>query len=166
MRRRFGRLDILVNNAALFLHTPLSTTTPEQWDSLLAVNLRGPFLCAQAAAPEMLRRKSGRIINIADVGGIRAWPSHLPYCISKAGLLMLTKGLALALAPHVQVNSVAPGAVLLPTKNSPARLRQRLRRTVPMRRDGSPAAAVVFFASAPSYITGQTLFVDGGVTAR
>ena len=167
-RRRFGRLDILVNNAAIFLRTPLSRTTREQWDRLLAVNLRGPFLCAQAAAPEMLRQKSGRIINIADVGGIHAWPSYLPYCISKAGLLMLTKGLALALAPHVQVNSVAPGAVLLP-KNSPARLRRRLRRTVPMGREGSPAdvaAAVVFFASAPPYITGQTLFVDGGISAR
>jgi pteridine reductase len=166
--RRFGRVDILVNNAAIFLRTPLFRTTPAQWDRLLAVNLRGPFLCCQAVAREMLRRKAGRIVNIADVGAVHAWPSYLPYCVSKAGLLMLTKGLALALAPHVQVNSVAPGAVLLP-RNSPTRLRRRLRRTVPMGREGDPTdvtAAVVFFASAPAYITGQVLFVDGGVTAQ
>lgn len=166
--RRWGGLDILVNNAAIFLKTPLLNTTPAQWDRLLAVNLRGPFFASQAAAREMVKRKAGRIINIADVGGVRPWPSYLPYCVTKAGLLMLTRGLALALAPHIQVNGVAPGAVLFP-ESFPAQLRQKLRETVPMGREGSPedvAAAVVFFATAPSYITGQVLFVDGGATAR
>ncbi len=166
--RRFGRLDLLVNNAGIFTRTPLFDVTAAQWDRLLAVNLRGPFFASQAAARWMAGRKSGRIINITDVGGLKPWSSYLPYCVSKAGLLMLTRGLALALAPHVQVNSVAPGAVLLP-ENFPARLRQKLRHAVPMGREGSPedvAAAVVFFATAPSYITGQVLFVDGGVTAR
>lgn len=166
--RHFGRLDLLVNNAGIFFRTPLERTTPAQWDRLLAVNLRGPFLVSQAAARVMRRAGAGRIINIADVGGIRAWPSYIPYCVSKAGLLMLTRGLALALAPRIQVNCVAPGAVLLP-EGAPPALRRRLRREVPMGREGDPedvAAAVVFFATCPPYITGQVLCVDGGVTAR
>ncbi|MBI4609086.1 MAG: SDR family oxidoreductase [Candidatus Rokubacteria bacterium] len=164
----FGRLDLLVNNAAIFFPTPFGRTTPAQWDRLLAVNLRGPFLVSQAAARVMQRAGTGRIVNIADVGGVRPWPSYIPYCVSKAGLLMLTRGLAVALAPRVQVNCVAPGAVLLP-EGAPAALRRRLRREVPMGREGDPAdvaAAVVFFATCPAYITGQVLFVDGGVTAQ
>lgn len=166
--RHFGRLDLVVNNAAVFFRTPLERITPARWDRVLAVNLRGPFLVSQAAARAMRRAGRGRIINIADVGGIRAWPSYIPYCVSKAGLLMLTRGLALALAPRVQVNCVAPGTVLLPDDASPA-LRRRLRREVPMGREGEPAdvaAAVIFFATCPSYITGQVLFVDGGVSAK
>lgn len=165
--RRFGRLDLLVNNAGIFFRAPLAETTPAQWDRLLDVNLRGPFFCAQAAARAM-GRGGGRIINIGDVGGVRAWPGYIPYCVSKAGLLMLTKALALALAPRIQVNCVAPGAVLLP-EDFPPRLRRRLKKDVPMGREGAPedvASAVLFFATAPSYITGQVLFVDGGVTAR
>jgi 3-oxoacyl-[acyl-carrier protein] reductase/pteridine reductase len=165
--RRFGRLDLLVNNAGTFFRTPLAETTPAQWDRLLGVNLRGPFLLSQAAA-RVMERSGGRIVNIGDVGGVRAWPSYIPYCVSKAGLLMLTRALALALAPRIQVNCVAPG-VVLPPEGFPERLRRRLRREVPMGREGDPAdvaAAVLFFATAPSYITGQVLFVDGGVTAR
>lgn len=165
--RRFGRLDLLVNNAGVFFRTPLAETTPAQWDRLLGVNLRGPFLLSQAAA-RVMERSGGRIVNIGDVGGVRAWPSYIPYCVSKAGLLMLTRALALALAPRIQVNCVAPGAVLLP-EGFPAHLRRRLRREVPMGREGDPAdvaSAVLFFATAPSYISGQVLFVDGGVTAR
>lgn len=165
--RRFGRLDLLVNNAGIFFRTPLADTTPAQWDRLLNINLRGPFLLSQAAA-RIMAATGGRIVNIGDVGGMRAWPSYIPYCVSKAGLLMLTKALALALAPRIQVNCVAPGAVLLP-EDFPDHLRRRLRREVPMGREGDPAdvaAAVLFFATAPSYITGQVLFVDGGVTAR
>ena len=164
---RFGRLDLLVNNAGIFFRTPLAETTPAQWDRLLDVNLRGPFLCSQAAA-RVMGRAGGRIINIGDVAGVRAWPGYIPYCVSKAGLLMLTKALALALAPRIQVNCVAPGAVLLPD-DFPPRLKRRLKREVPMGREGDPddvTAAVLFFATAPSYITGQVLFVDGGVTAR
>lgn len=165
--RRFGRLDLLVNNAGIFFRTPLAEITPAQWDHLLEVNLRGPFLCSQAAATVM-GKTGGRIINIGDVAAVRAWPSYIPYCVSKAGLLMLTKALALALAPSIQVNCVAPGAVL-PPEEFPPRLRRRLKREVPMGREGDPddvAAAVLFFATAPAYITGQVLFVDGGVTAR
>ncbi len=166
--RHFGQLDLLVNNAGIFFPTPLERTTPAQWDRLLAVNLKGPFLMSQATARAMLRAGAGRIINIADVGAVHPWPSYIPYCVSKAGLLMLTKGLALALAPRVQVNCVAPGAVLLP-EGAPPALHRRLRQEVPMARAGEPkdvAAAVIFFATCPRYITGQVLFVDGGVTAK
>lgn len=166
--KAFGRLDLVVNNAGVFFPTPLPRITPARWDRLLNVNLRGPFLVSQAAAAVMRRARGGRIVNIGDVAGVRAWPGHIPYCVSKAGLLMLTRALALALAPRVQVNCVAPGAVLLP-EGSPAGLKRRLRREVPMGRQGDPAdvaAAVLFFATAPAYVTGQVLFVDGGVTAR
>jgi NAD(P)-dependent dehydrogenase (short-subunit alcohol dehydrogenase family) len=163
---RFGRLDLLVNNAAVFFRTPLFETTPAQFDRVIAVNLRGAFFCAQAAARAMGKR-GGRIINIADVGATRAWPGYIPYGISKAGVVMLTKGLAAALAPAIQVNAVGPGVVLLP-EGFPRESRRRLTARIPMGRHGEPAdvaAAVCFFATCPDYITGQILFVDGGASA-
>ncbi len=165
--RRLGRLDVLVNNAALFFRTPLATTTPAQFDRLMAVNLRGAFFCSQAAARVMRRQGRGRIINIADVGAARAWPGYIPYGISKAGVVMLTKGLATALAPRIQVNAVGPGMVLLP-RGFPRESGKHLAARIPMGRSGAPedvAAAVRFFATCPGYITGQVLFVDGGASA-
>jgi NAD(P)-dependent dehydrogenase (short-subunit alcohol dehydrogenase family) len=165
--RRLGRLDILVNSAALFVRTPFERTTPAQFDRLIAVNVRGAFFCAQAAAPIMRGQGRGRIINIADVGAVRAWPGYIPYGISKAGIIMLTRGLAAALAPAIQVNAVGPGVVLLP-EGFPQENVQSLRRKIPMGRYGDPrdvAEAVRFFATCPDYITGQVLFVDGGATA-
>jgi len=164
--RRLGRLDILVNNAALFFRTPLLATTPAQFDRMMAVNLRGAFFCAQAAARAMGHR-GGRIINIADVGAVRAWPGYIPYGISKAGVVMLTKGLAAALAPAIQVNAVGPGVVLLP-EGFPRDSRRRIAARIPMGRHGEPADvadAVCFFATCLDYITGQVLFVDGGASA-
>ena len=164
--RRLGRLDVLVNKAALFYRTPLLTTTPAQFDRLIAVNLRGAFFCSQAAARAMGRR-GGRIINIADVGAVRAWPGYIPYGISKAGVVMLTKGLAAALAPAIQVNAVGPGVVLLP-EGFPRASQRRIAARIPMERNGEPAdvaEAVCFFATCPRYITGQILFVDGGASA-
>jgi NAD(P)-dependent dehydrogenase (short-subunit alcohol dehydrogenase family) len=164
--RRLGRLDLLVNNAAVFVRTPVGRVSAARWDRILAVNLRAPFLCAQAAA-RLMGPRGGRIVNIADVGGVRAWPAYLAYGASKAGLLMLTRGLAAALAPRVQVNAVAPGVVLWPA-GFPRAARGRLAARVPMGRAGRPedvAAAVRFFAACPDYITGQVLFVDGGATA-
>ena len=163
--RRLGRLDILVNNAALFFRTPVLTTTIVQFDQLLAVNLRAPFFLSQAAARAMGRR-GGRIINIADVGAVRAWAGYVPYGISKAGVLMLTRGLAAALAPRIQVNAVAPGVVLLP-EGFPRVSGRRLTARIPMGRHGRPAdvaQAVRFFATCSDYITGQVLFVDGGMS--
>jgi pteridine reductase len=161
--RALGRLDVLVNSAAIFARTPVETVTPAQFDRLLAVNLRGPFFCSQAAARAMGRR-GGRIINIADVGAVRAWPGYVPYGISKAGVVMLTRGLAAALAPRIQVNAVAPGVVLLP-EGFPREPARRLAARIPMGRQGRPAdvaQAVRFFATCSDYITGQVLFVDGG----
>ena len=163
--RRLGRLDLLVNNAAIFARTPLARTSPAQFDRIVAVNLRAPFFCAQAAA--LLMRRGGRIVNIADVGATRAWPAYIPYGISKAGVVMLTKGLAAALAPRIQVNAVGPGVVLLP-EGFPRAAGRRLTARIPMGRHGHPsdvAAAVHFFATCPAYITGQVLFVDGGASA-
>jgi NAD(P)-dependent dehydrogenase (short-subunit alcohol dehydrogenase family) len=163
--RRLGGLDILVNNAALFFRTPVLTTTIVQFDRLLAVNLRAPFFLSQAAARAMGRR-GGRIINIADVGAVRAWAGYVPYGISKAGVLMLTRGLAAALAPRIQVNAVAPGVVLLP-EGFPRVAGRRLTARIPMGRHGRPAdvaQAVRFFATCSDYITGQVLFVDGGMS--
>lgn len=163
--KRFGRLDVLVNSAAVFFRTPVPTTTPAQFDRLLAVNLRAPFFCSQAAARAMGRR-GGRIINIADVGAVRAWAGYVPYGISKAGVVMLTRGLAVALAPRIQVNAVAPGVVLLPD-GFPRETGRRLAARIPMGRHGRPAdvaEAVRFFATCSDYITGQVLFVDGGMS--
>jgi NAD(P)-dependent dehydrogenase (short-subunit alcohol dehydrogenase family) len=163
---RLGRLDILVNSAAIFFRTPFLSVTAADFDRLIGVNLRGAFFCAQAAARAM-KRRGGRIINIADVGAVRAWPGYIPYGISKAGVLMMTKGLAAALAPKIQVNAVGPGVVLLPGK-FPREPAARIESRIPMRRYGEPSdvvAAVSFFATCPEYITGQILFIDGGATA-
>jgi len=164
---RLGRLDVLVNNAAIFFRTPFAQTTPAQFNQLMGVNLRGAFFCAQAAARAMARR-GGRIVNIADVGATRAWPGYIAYGISKAGIVMLTKGLAVALAPAISVNAVGPGVVELPA-GFPRESRRRIAAGIPMARYGRPedvAAAVCFFATCPDYITGQILFVDGGSSAR
>lgn len=164
--RRLGRLDLLVNNAGVFWRTPWDTVTPADFDRFIAVNVKGAFFCSQAAAQAMGRR-GGRIVNLADVGAERAWSGYIPYAISKAGVVMLTRGLAAALAPRIQVNAVGPGAVLLP-EGFPPESKRRLRAKIPMGRLGRPddvAAAVRFFATCPAYITGQVLYVDGGATA-
>ena len=161
-----GTPDILVNNAGVFPRAQFLDLAESEWDHVLDVNLKGGFLCAQAAARAMGRR-GGRIVNIADVGAVRAWPGYVPYGVSKAGILMLTKGLAAALAPRIQVNAVGPGVVLLP-EGFPRAAAERLANRIPMGRHGEPAdvaAAVRFFATCPEYITGQVLFVDGGATA-
>ncbi len=150
----FGRLDVLVNNAAVFYPTPFETTTPEQYDVLLDLNLRGAFFCAQAAARHM---RAGHIVNVGDAGSGGAWPRHIPYALSKAAVVTLTRGLAAALAPRVSVNCVAPGAVLRPPRFPIARW-ERLRRGS-AGSAGDVAAAVVFLATCPRSITGQVLAV-------
>jgi NAD(P)-dependent dehydrogenase (short-subunit alcohol dehydrogenase family) len=157
--RTLGGLDVLVNSAAVFVRTPFATTTPAQYDALLDLNLRAAFFCSQAAAA--LMRKGGHIVNIGDVGAERAWAGYIPYTLSKAGITALTRGLAAALRPRrIAVNCVAPGAVLRPSRFPPARWK-----AISRGHEGRPedvAAAVVFFAICPPYITGQILRVDGG----
>ena len=158
----FGQLDILVNNAGLFEAAALEEITPEQWDRMYATNTRAPFLMAQAAYPH-LRATSGRIINIGSLGGSHPWATHAHYCTSKAALHMLSQTMAKAWAPEVSVNCVAPGMIV---QGEIDPVYARFAEKTPMRRNGTPedvAAAVLFFATGPHFITGQLLAVDGGL---
>ena len=203
----FGRLDLLVNNAAVFASAALESLALEQWDAVFEINARGPFLVAREALP-YLRAAQGRIVNIGSLGALHAWPGHAHYCASKAALHMLTQTMAKAFAPEVSVNCVAPGwieadnieadiieadnseAVNLEADNldaadsptAPSRGAPQLpgseaeRRAssqaarfaakTPMGRNGAAndvAQAVLFFATGPHFITGQTLAVNGGL---
>jgi 3-oxoacyl-[acyl-carrier protein] reductase/pteridine reductase len=158
----FGQLDILVNNAGIFEAAALEEITPEQWDRMFATNTRAPFLMAQAAYPH-LRATSGRIINIGSLGGSHPWATHAHYCTSKAALHMLSQTMAKAWAPEISVNCVAPGMIV---QGEIDPVYARFAEKTPMRRNGTPedvAAAVLFFATGPHFITGQLLAVDGGL---
>jgi 3-oxoacyl-[acyl-carrier protein] reductase/pteridine reductase len=158
----FGRLDLLVNNAGLFEQAALESITPEQWDRIFATNTRAPFLVSQAAYPH-LRAARGRIINIGSLGGTHPWATHAHYCTSKAALHMLSQTMAKAWAPEVSVNCVAPGMI---AQGEVGEEYVRFAEKTPMRRNGTAedvAAAVLFFATGPHFITGQLLAVDGGL---
>lgn len=161
---QFGRIDILVNNAAIFFKTPFLQITEKDWDLFMNVNLKSAFLCSQRVAKIMLEQSRGKIVSIADAsGGIKGWKSYTPYSVSKAGLIMLTKTMAKALAPNIQVNAVAPGPVLLPETYSEKEKKQAIESTI-LKRVGSPediAKAVIFLVES-DYITGEVIAVDGG----
>lgn len=162
VQKELGGLDILVNNAANYEDVEFEDITVAQWDAIFASNARGPFLVSREAL-SMLRERRGKIINIGSLGGLRAWATHVHYCSSKAAVHMLTKAMAKALAPEIAVNCVAPGVIDLGDKPV---FMKRMAKAAPMRRDGSGediAVAVVFFATAPHFITGQILAVDGGL---
>jgi 3-oxoacyl-[acyl-carrier protein] reductase/pteridine reductase len=159
-----GGIDILVNNAANYETVAFEKITVAQWDAIFASNTRGPFLVSREALPH-LRKRNGRIINMGSLGGLRPWPTHAHYCSSKAALHMLTQVMAKALAPEIAVNTVAPGMIDLGEKSAAAFMKKMAKQT-PMQRSGSAAdiaAAVMFFATAPHFITGQLLAVDGGL---
>ena len=161
--KEFGRLDILVNNAGIFFPAKFEELTEEQWDRIMNVNLKSQFLCAQAAIP-LLRRGAGQshIVNISSLGGLLAWPAFTHYCVSKAGVIMLTRSLARALGPKILVNSVAPGTIQFPGESPD----EDYIRKVPLHRTGTGediADAVAFFVKS-DFITGQILPVDGGRT--
>ena len=162
IRRRFGRLDVLVNSAANFDRTPFTTLTERDWDHALDTNLKGPFLCALYGS--RLMRRGGKIINIADWAGVRPYRDYLPYCVSKSGVIGLTKALAKELAPKIQVNAIAPGPIL-PPPDMTAAARRRVIRRVPLQRWGSPqdiANTVLFMIEGTDFMTGSVVFVDGG----
>jgi NAD(P)-dependent dehydrogenase (short-subunit alcohol dehydrogenase family) len=164
IEREFGRLNILVNNAGMFFPAKFEDLTEEQWDTILDSNLKSQFLCSQAAAPMLRRSGHGRIINFASLGGLLAWPAYTHYCVSKAGVIMLTRCLARSLAPEITVNAVAPGTISFPG-DAPEIAEDFIRRT-PLRRTGGPQDiddAVIFLAQSP-FITGQVIVVDGGRT--
>lgn len=158
--RALGRLDILVNNASLFERTPLPQISEAEWDRVLGVNLKGPFLLSQAAAPLLARDGGGAIINIVDLSALQPWPSFAHHAVSKAGLLHLTRVLARALAPAVRVNSIAPGTVLPPDGTTGEEGSER--RVI--RREGEPAdvAAALLYLVRSDFVTGENLIVDGG----
>jgi 3-oxoacyl-[acyl-carrier protein] reductase/pteridine reductase len=159
---RFGRLDVVVNNAAVFDRAPLDQLSVAAWDAVMETNARGPFLVAREALPH-LKETRGRIVNIGSLGGSHAWADHAHYCSSKAALHMLTQAMAKSFAPEVSVNCVAPGWIEM-DENGDAGARFAAR--TPMGRNGTAeevAQAVLFFATGPGFVTGQILGVDGGL---
>ncbi|MFI5229905.1 MAG: SDR family oxidoreductase [Gemmatimonadales bacterium] len=163
---RFGGLDVLVNSAAVMVRTPFGTIDAAQWDDILAINLRAPFLLAQAAAPH-LRAARGVLVNIADLAAFETWPAYLPHSISKAGVVTMTRALARVLAPEVRVAAVAPGTVLVPD-NWRLEDAEHLRQTTPLERNGDPSdvTSTVLFILDSDYLTGETIIVDGGRHVR
>jgi len=162
--RELGGLDVLVNNAANYGAVEFERLTVAEWDAIFASNTRGPFLVSREALP-YLRKRKGKIVHMGSLGGLRPWAGSAHYCASKAALHMLTGVMARALAPEIAVNAVAPGMIDLGEKAGAAFLK-RMARETPMRRNGTAddiAAAAMFFATAPHFITGQVLAVDGGL---
>jgi pteridine reductase len=161
---RFGRIDILVNNASNYYKTPFETLTEVQWDDLVGTNLKGTFLVSKRVGDEMLKAGLGKMINLADWAGFRPYQDYIPYCVAKAGVIALTKALAKTLAPHIQVNAIAPGPVMLPEDFSD-QLREAVVRATPLKRIGTPtdvAQTVVFLVEGSDFITGAIIPVDGG----
>ncbi len=164
LTRAWGRLDVLVNNAGIYEASGFAQLPLADWRRMLEVNLTGPFLVSQAALPLLQRARPGRIIHLTSLGATQAFPHHAHYCAAKAGLDHLTRVMAKALAPGIQVNAVAPG--MIAGDRAPAAWERKLARTTPMRRPGHAAEvarAVLFFATGPEFITGQSLLVDGGL---
>src|ERR1700687_2286017 len=170
--QQLGRIDILVNNAANYETAEFEKLTVRQWDAIFASNTRGPFLVSREALKWMRRKRDkgtssveAKIINMGSLGGLKPWATNAHYCSSKAALHMLTKVMAKALAPEIAVNAVAPGMIDLGEKSAAAFMRRMAKQT-PMGRNGRGeeiARAVLFFATAPQFITGQILAVDGGL---
>ncbi len=168
--RRAGQVDILVNNASAFYATPLETLTSAVWEEMLQVNLSSPFLLSLLLGRKMREtaKGDGKIIFLGDWSGRRPSRDYLAYCVSKAGVHALTRSLAKALAPNVQVNEVAPGPVLVPEKFTPNEI-ERVRVSTPLQRLGVPGDVVrtVLFLTKPgSYVTGASYVVDGGWLAK
>ena len=164
IRRRFGRLDVLINSAANFERTPFAQLSERAWDRTVDTNLKGPFLCALYGSQLMRRHGGGKIINFADWAGVRPYRDYLPYCVSKAGVIGLTKALAKELAPTIQVTAIAPGP-MLPPPTMRASERSRIAQRVPLKRWGSPqdiVNTVLFLIEGTDFMTGSTVFVDGG----
>lgn len=161
----FGTLDVLVNSAAGMLRTPFESVTSDQWDAILSLNLRAPFLLAQAAAAVM--PSGSAIVNIADIAAFETWPNYIPHGVSKSGVVYVTRALARVLAPKIRVNAVAPGVVLLPDVWDEM-LAERLASTTPLRHNGTPADVVraVLYLLESDYVTGDVLTVDGGRLLR
>jgi len=166
VEQRLGGLYGLVNNAARFRRKDPLEITEADWDFIHGVNLKATFFCCQQGALLMKKAGAGRIVNISSLGGILAWAEYAHYCSSKAGVIMLTRVLAKALAPEIAVNSVAPGVIL--SSGQEPRVEQMIAAT-PAGRMGTVeevAETVLYFLNATNFITGQVLAVDGGLSQR
>ena len=161
---RFGRLDVLVNNASSFFPSPVGETSLTMWNALMDTNAKAPFFLAQAAAPH-LRQARGAILNLSDIYAERPLAQHTAYCMAKAALSMLTLSLASELAPDVRVNAIAPGAILWPESGGKLAAKDELIARTPLKRSGTPeeiAEAAVFLIKHSQFTTGEILRVDGG----
>jgi len=162
--RNTERLDLLVNNASRFYPTRVGATSLEQWDDLIDSNLRGAYFLSQGLL-KPLRAAGGAIVNILDIHAERPMSGHAVYCISKAGMAMMTLALARELAPAIRVNGVSPGAILWPENLPDEAVRKTILRRIALGRLGHPAdiaSAVIYLGLEASYVTGQILAVDGG----
>ena len=162
---RMGKLDVVINSAAVMLKTPFDEITVDVWDSIFALNLRAPFFVAQSAARAM--PNGGVIINIADLAAFETWPAYIPHAMSKAGVVKMTESLARVLGPKIRVNAIAPGAILLPEEWDEAQA-AHFESTTPLKRLGSPddAVAAMLYLLDAEYVTGETIVVDGGRRIR
>jgi pteridine reductase len=159
----FGQVDVLVNSAAIFEPGGWSDTTEENWDRHFAINLKAPFFLSQAFASHVGQKRAGHIVNIADWRGARPGTDHVAYTLTKAALIAMTKSLAQALAPNIQVNAIAPGLILPPPGQNRTYLESQARE-IPAQRAGSPeeiARALVFLVRS-DFVTGELIFVTGG----
>ncbi len=163
IKDRFDRVDVLINNASIWLRSPFLEITESDWDLAMDVNLKGPFLCSQAVAPIMLNQGSGVILNITDLSAFQVWPEYTHHAASKAGLVSMTKSLAVELAPSVRVNAIAPGTVLLPPKAPPEKVQWAVENSL-LKRVGSPqdVAQLAIFIIENDFNTGSVYFIDGG----
>jgi pteridine reductase len=164
VKKEFGRLDILVNNAANFIETKFAEITEASWDHSLDTNLKASFFMAQTAAPLLLQSGNGVIINFSDIGGLMGWPGFLPHSIAKAGVIMMTRVLAKELAPKIRVNAMAPGTITM--DGDPEDWEKDFIRRAPLKRSGTIqdiTDAVMYLVTA-EFVTGEVLVVDGGRT--
>jgi pteridine reductase len=163
---RMGKLDVLINSAAVMRETPLGEVTCGSWDEMMNLNLRAPFFLSQAAAGVM-KARGGAIVNIADLAAFETWSRYIPHSISKAGVVQMTRAMAHALAPEIRVNAVAPGAVMLPD-DWPVDSAERLRASTPLKKLGTPkdVTDAVLYLLRAEYVTGETIIVDGGRHVR
>ena len=161
--KKFGHVDVLINNASIWLKSPFLDITEAQWDLAIDVNLKGPFLTSQAVAPHMLAQKKGVIINITDLSAFQVWNGYAHHAASKAGLISLTKYLALELSPYIRTNAIAPGTVLLTENASPEKIKWSTEKSV-LERVGAPqdVARMAEFLITNEFLTGGVYFVDGG----
>lgn len=159
-----GPVDLLINNAGIFVRTPFGEMTEKQFDDVVGVNLKATLFAGQEVANRMKGRGGGSIINISSVGGLVPWSGYTAYCSSKAAVMMATRTMALALAPRIRVNGIAPGILTVPAEMEPGET-GLLKKSIPLREFGrfdDVVEAAIFLTKSGRYITGETLVVDGG----